>query len=223
MFVSLRMLTLPQGRIEERDALVARLREGAARLPDVVANWIAAVYPEATINAGHVIWRMVHASEAAAQAATLSSAWTDHIAPAIAGLELTGAGYRLTQRQSRPAGAGIWRALLFSCFAHSDPALVRDLEERTLLLPRYVPEIRNWALNRTAWSEGRKPIEFVWEQEYDHLAGLTGPYMQTPVHWGIVDAYFDADCPEYIVDPHLIQIVGAIDETIIDPARGNDR
>lgn len=223
MFVSLRMLTLPPNRVNDRDALIERLRNGAAQLPDALGNWIAPVYPSATINAGHVIWRMIHASEAAAHAATLHPAWAEHIAPAMAGAELTAAGYRLTQKQVQPAGTGIWRALLFSCFPHSDPAIVRDLEEQTLLLPKYVPEIRNWALNRTSWSEGRKAIEFVWEQEYDSVDGLTGPYMQTPIHWGIVDAYFDADCPEYIVDPHLIQIVGAIDETIIEPGHGDNR
>ena len=217
MFVSLRMLTLPDDRTDERDALIERLSSAAAQLPGVLGNWIAPVYPTARINAGHVIWRMVHASEAAAHAATLHPAWSEQIAPAMAGTQLTAAGYRLSQKHVRPAGPGIWRALLFSCFPHSDPALVRELEERTLLLPKYVPEIRSWGLNRTAWSEGRKPIEFVWEQEYDSVDGLTGPYMQTPIHWGMVDAYFDADCPEYIVDPHLIQVVGAIDSTIMEP------
>ncbi len=222
MFVSLRMLHLPEGRVDERDALIAQLCQGAEQLPGALGNWIAPVYPTATINAGHVIWRMVHASEAAAHAATLHPAWAEHIGPAIAGTEVTAAGYRLTQKKVHPAGPGIWRALLFSCFPHSDPAKVRDLEEQTLLLPKYVPEIRSWGLNRTAWSEGRKPIDFVWEQEYDSVDGLAGPYMQTPIHWGIVDAYFDADCPEYIVDPHLIQIVGAIDHTIMEPRHGNN-
>lgn len=223
MFVSLRMLTLPDNRVNERDTLIERLRQGAGQLPDVLGNWIAPVYPSATINAGHVIWRMIHASEAAARAATLHPSWEAEIVPAMAGTELTAAGYRLTQKHVRPAGPGVWRALLFSVFPHSDPAKVRELEECTLLLPKYVPEIRNWGLNRTAWSEGRKPIEFVWEQEYDSVDGLTGPYMQTPIHWGIVDAYFDADCPEYIVDPHLIQVVGAIDSPIMEPGHGNDR
>lgn len=222
MFVSLRMLTLPADRVHERDALIERLERGATFLPDVLGNWIAPVYTTATINAGHIIWRMIHASEAAAQAATLHSAWREHIAPVMEGADLTAAGYRLTQKHVQPAGPGIWRALLFSCFPHSDPETVRALEEQTLLLPKYVPEIRSWGLNRTSWSEGRKPIEFVWEQEYDSVDGLTGPYMQTPIHWGIVDAYFDADCPEYIVDPHLIQIVGAIDETIMERRNGDN-
>jgi hypothetical protein len=39
--------------------------------------------------------------------------------------------------------------------------------------------------------------------------------MDTPVHWGLVDAWFDADYPQYVVDPHVIQVVGAIDDTIL--------
>lgn len=215
MFVSLRMLTLPDDRRGTLDTVIVELQAAAARLPGVRENIVTRVYPSATINAGHILWRMVHDSEAAANAAMLAPAWRGAVLPLIEGADVTGAGYRMTRKACSPGGTRIWRALLFSCLAHADPALVRELEERTLLLPKYVPEIRGWALNRTAWSEGRKPIEFVWEQEYDDIAGLTGPYMDTPVHWGLVDAYFDADCPEFIVDPHLVQVVAAISEPVI--------
>jgi len=61
----------------------------------------------------------------------------------------------------------------------------------------------------------RQTYTHVWEQEFDNLDGLTGEYMNHPVHWGLADAFFDAECPEYIVDPHLVQVVGAIDQTIM--------
>lgn len=215
MFVSLRMLSLPAERLGALETVIVGLRAAVSRLPGVQENLVTHVYPTATINAGHVVWRMVHESEAAANATMLAPAWRKVVMPVLEGLEVTGVGYRLTRKSPSAGGTRIWRALLFSCFAHADPALVRELEERTLLMPRYVPEIRAWGLNRTAWSEGRKPIHFVWEQEYDHVEGLIGPYMQTPLHWGVVDAYFDADCPEYIVDPYLVQVVAAISEPVI--------
>ncbi len=215
MFVSLRMLTLPAERIGALHTVIVGLRAAVASLPGVIENLVTPVYHQATINAGHIVWRMVHESEAAANAAMLSPAWRGAVLPAIEGLEVTGAGYRMTRKSASTGGTGVWRALLFSCFPHADPALVRELEERTLLLAKYVPEIRAWGLNRAAWSEGRKPTHFIWEQEYDDVSGLTGPYMDTPVHWGIVDAYFDADCPEFIVDPHLVQVVAAIAEPVI--------
>ncbi len=215
MFVSLRMLTLPADRLGTLETTIVGLRAAAERLPGLRENLVTRVYPSATINAGHIVWRMVHDSEGAANAAMLAPAWRGAILPLIDQAEVTGVGYRMTRRQAATGKPGIWRALLFSCLPHADPARVRELEERTLLLPKYVPEIRAWGLNRAAWSEGRKSIEFVWEQEYDDIAGLTGPYMDTPVHWGIVDAYFDADCPEFIVDPHLVQVVAAISEPVI--------
>jgi hypothetical protein len=215
MFVSLRMVTLPAERIGTMFTLMGGLRAAVSQLPGVVENLVAPVYHTATINAGHFVWRMVHESEAAANAATLDPAWRGAVLPLIGDAEVTGVGYRMTRKQAATGKPTIWRALLFSCLPHADPSMVRELEQRTLLMPKYVPEIRAWGLNRAAWSEGRKPIEFVWEQEYDDLAGLTGPYMDTPVHWGIVDAYFDADCPEFIVDPHLVQLVAAISEPVI--------
>ncbi|MCB2046767.1 MAG: hypothetical protein KDE32_00915 [Novosphingobium sp.] len=215
MFVSLRMLTLPADRVDQIHTIMVSLRAAVNRLPGVVENLVTPVHAQATINAGHIVWRMVHESEAAANAAMLAPAWRSAIVPQIVDAEVTGVGYRLTRKSPGDGKARIWRALLFSCLPHADTALVRELEERTLLLPKYVPEIRAWGLNRTAWSEGRKPIEFVWEQEYDDISGLTGPYMDTPVHWGLVDAYFDADCPEFIVDPHLVQVVTAISEPVI--------
>ncbi|MCB2064649.1 MAG: hypothetical protein KDE25_14640 [Novosphingobium sp.] len=215
MFVSLRILTLPTDRIGTRETLMVGLRAAANRLPGVVENLVTRVYHEATINSGHIVWRMVHESEAAANAAMLDPAWRGAVLPLIGDAEVTGVGYRMTRKAPSPGGTKIWRGLLFSCFAHADPALVHELEERTLLLAKYVPEIRAWGLNRAAWSEGRKPIHYVWEQEYDDIAGLTGPYMETPVHWGLVDAYFDADCPEFIVDPHLVQVVATISEPVI--------
>jgi len=215
MFVSLRMLTLPADQVTRLPTVLTNLRAAAGRLPGAIENLVTRVYPSATINAGHIVWRMVHESEAAANAAMLDPAWRGAVLPAIDGCEVTGVGYRMTRKSPSPGGTRIWRALLFSCLPHADPVLVNELEERTLLLPKYVPEIRAWGLNRAAWSEGRKPIEFVWEQEYDDVSGLTGPYMETPVHWGVVDAYFDADCPEFIVDPHLVQVVAAIREPVI--------
>jgi hypothetical protein len=211
MFVSLRTFTLPADRLGTLETVIVTLQAAASRLPGVVESLVTRVYPSATINAGHLVWRMVHESEALANAAMLAPAWRNAVMPAVAGFDVTGVGYRMTQKAPRSDGkaGGIWRALLFSCAPHADPALVRALEERTLLLAKYVPEIRAWGLNRAAWSEGRKPVHFVWEQEFDKVSDLTGPYMETPVHWGLVDAYFDAECPEYIVDPYLVQVVAS--------------
>ncbi|MBM3596292.1 MAG: hypothetical protein FJX31_11150 [Alphaproteobacteria bacterium] len=56
MFVSLRMLTLPQDRLGTLDTVIVGLRAAVSRLPGVVENLVTHVYPTATINAGHVVW-----------------------------------------------------------------------------------------------------------------------------------------------------------------------
>lgn len=216
MFVSLRLLTLPPDRIGERDAILAALQAAAPALPGVQGCWIAPVSAQAVINAGHIVWRMTFATEAEALAAPRDPLWRTDIAPLLANADMTLVGYRIPRSQVRATGPGIWRALIFRVFAHADPALVRALAEHTLRLPQHIRDIRSWALSPVAHGEGTRAYDFVWEQEYGSLDGLTGPYMTNPVHWGLVDAYFDAEYPEYIVDPQLIQVVGDIAGSIID-------
>lgn len=56
----------------------------------------------------------------------------------------------------------------------------------------------------------------MWEQEVDAVEGLTGEYMSHPLHWGRVDAFFDAESPSYVVDPHVVQVVAAIDRRVME-------
>ena len=78
-----------------------------------------------------------------------------------------------------------------------------------------ISTIRSWALSTVSTSDGAKDFTHVWEQEFDAIEGLTGEYMDHPIHWGIVDSFFDAELPQYIVDPFLLQVVGKIERPII--------
>ena len=215
MFVSLRLITLPPGREGEAEALAARLRDAAAALSGFRASWISPVSPVAVINAGHVVWRMTFGSERDALAVPLDPAWRTAVAPLLEGRQVSHVGYRVTRRAVRPATGGIWRALVFRVMPHGFPDGARALDAGLQLMPAHVASIRSWALSPVSICEGPKAYTHVWEQEFDSLDGLTGEYMTHPVHWGLVDAYFDAECPEYIVDPHLVQVVAAIDQTIM--------
>ena len=216
MFIALRMITLPPGRDDEREALADALGKATAKLAGVRSCWVAPVSPVAVINAGHVVWRMAFATEREAMAAPLDPVWAAHIAPLLAQTQVTGIGYQITRSAVRPAGAGIWRALVFRVMPKGYPDGAKALEAGLLLLPKHMGVIRSWALSEVACTEGPKAYTHVWEQEFDSLDGLTGEYMAHPVHWGLADAFFDAECPEYIVDPQLIQVVGAIDKTIME-------
>jgi len=217
MFVALRLITLPADRLDSRPALMAALREAVAQLPGVVSCSIEPVIDGPVINAGHIVWRMEHTTEAQAVAVELDPTWRQRIAPALGDAVVATVGYRVTRADVRPAGAGIWRALLFRVVPEGFPDAARELENQTLLLPRHISTIRSWALSPVAFVRGPKAFTHVWEQEYKDLSGLTGEYMTHPVHWGLVDSWFDAECPNYIVDPHLTQVVCEIDRTIMSP------
>jgi hypothetical protein len=216
MFVALRILYAPEMSAGEIERLVAELKALALQLPAVRDAWVAPVSPVAVINAGQIVWRMTFATESEALLAPASSLWRERIAPLLKEAVTVSIGYRMTQSWMRRTGPGIWRALLLRVMDHAEPALVRRLAETTLLLGSHTPEIRSWALSPVTHSDGAKAFSYVWEQEFDSVADLTGPYMTSPTHWGVVDAFFDAECPEYIVDPHLIQVVGAIDQSIME-------
>lgn len=213
MFVALRILTLPDDRAA--GGVAQALGKHARALPGVQSGWAAPVSPVAVINAGHVIWRTIFETETQALRAPGTAEWARTIAPLLEGAQVSTIGYRLTRLTIRRTGPGIWRALIFRVMPNKPPELVRRLEEDMLRLPRHVPEIRSWALSPVSYTKGPKAFTHVWEQEFDAVADLTGPYMTSPAHWGIADACFDAEYPEYIVDPQLIQVVGTIDASII--------
>ena len=216
MFVSLRLIALPPSREAEREALAAQLQASAAGLPGVRTCWIAPVSPVAVINAGHVVWRMTFASEREALAVVMDPVWQEAVSPLLEGTQVTHLGYRITRSEVVSAGSGIWRALIFRVTPQGFPDGAHALEQGLLIMPAHVSTIRSWAMSPVALCEGPKAYTHVWEQEFDSLEGLTGEYMTHPVHWGHVDAFFDAECPEYIVDPQLIQVVGTIDRTIME-------
>jgi Stress responsive A/B Barrel Domain len=213
MFISLRSITLPPDRKDERSDLARRLQQIAGKLTG--DSWVAPVLAGAGINDGDIVWRGSWPTESAAQAVTLDPVWRDQLAPVLAGCLVTGVGYRLTRAAVRPAGAGIWRALVFRVVPQGFPAPAQDLEAGLLLLGGQVSTIRSWALSRVASVEGPKAYTHVWEQEFDDHTGLTGEYMTHPLHWGVVDAFFDAESPQYVVDPQLIQVVGAIERSVL--------
>jgi hypothetical protein len=215
MFVSLRIISFSRAEAAEQDRVLIALQNAAKALPQVQTCWVAAVSAAAVINAGDIVWRMTFASQSEALAAPLTRAWAEHIAPLLHGAEIGGVGYNVSCGAARPGEGGVWRALVFRVKPEADLAAVKALEDGLLLFPKYITSIRNSALSRVVAVEGPKAFTHVWEQEFDSLGGFTGDYMAHPLHWGLVDAFFDAEYPQYIVDPDLIQVVGEIDHPIM--------
>ena len=199
----------------------ARLRatlEGASALPGLSGSAVVETMPGAR-NGAALMWRAAFADEAEWRVCVESAGWRERVAPLLdpaAGVEVDGAVYRpVRQGGEGIAETGIWRMLLSACDAGAPSAAIEEMESDHLLMPRYIPEIRRWSLGRVLHSEGRRRWTHVWEQEYDALDGLTAAYMNHPVHWSLVDRWYDPECPERLVDPLMIHSFGAIPASIM--------
>ena len=152
-------------------------------------------------NGGDLIWRSEYRdeshwrdSEAGSRfreaAALLADAVRVRLVEHVA---YEGAGGGVSPRK------GLYRVALFCANRSPTPARLACFAAETRAMPRHVRSIRRWQLSTPAHASGSRTWTHVWEQEYDDLGGLTGPYMLHPCHWGEVDRWFDPESPERIV------------------------
>jgi hypothetical protein len=186
MFSSLRLV---RGPVEREIAQASRITRALRTLlePTLPGVW----------NGGDWIWRADYRDEAdyrAAESALAGLGWlkdAEHVAFSPG----DGGG-------ASPA-RGVYRVALFC--ANRDPSLDRLARFRaeTCAMPRHVRSIRRWQLSTPVHASGSRRWTHVWEQEYDDLAGLSGPYMMHPCHWSQVDRWFDPEDPDWLIDPRL--------------------
>ena len=117
--------------------------------------------------------------------------------PAITGVN--GAGYSGTPDTSNPERGTVYRALLLRVEAGTDPDLVRRFEAELSAMPRYVSTILAWQLSRVEEAVGATQWTHVFEQEFTDADGLMGPYLMHPIHWAVVDRWFDPETTDVIV------------------------
>ena len=103
-------------------------------------------------------------------------------------------------------GPCIKRTLLLSVQPGTPADQQEQFERDMMRMPEYIPEIRNWALSRTDTALQPTAWTHVWEQEYEDLAGLQGGYMTSPFHWGLIDGWFDPECPKRIVENRFAHV-----------------
>jgi hypothetical protein len=219
MFVMLKTIGLAPDIDEAQRCDVRADLERAGALPDVDGAWLTETLPRG-VNDGDLLWRVRFNSESAYRDWLCSRAVREGAAARLkteAGITVDGVTYNSGwgDRREPEIGAGIWRALIFSVAEGTPPPVRAQFEQELMLMPRYVNAIRNWSLSRVIESEGARRWTHVWEQEFHDMAGLEGDYMLHPIHWGLVDGWFDIECPHQIVDPVLIHTVGRIDRTIM--------
>ncbi|MFD4407498.1 Dabb family protein [Nocardia sp. NPDC058499] len=112
----------------------------------------------------------------------------------------------------------VYRTLLLRVDDAAAQAEIERFELATLQMPRHIPTIQAWQLSRVDRAGGTSQWTHVWEQEYADVDGLLGPYMKHPVHWALVDQWFDPESPEQIVKDRVCHSFCTIPASVIDPA-----
>jgi hypothetical protein len=182
MYNRIELLHLPADR---REHLLQELRQA----PDLLLQpTLPGVY-----NGGDVLLKLRGPDRHAVAAA----------GPALPVVHRDGVVYRDGEGGGDWSRRGVYRALLLSVRPQAPAAAVARFESEILAMPRYINAIRAWRLSRVLESSGARPWSHVWEQRYDDLQGLAGPYMMHPCHWAWVDRWFDPESPDWIVDTHL--------------------
>ncbi|WP_063061474.1 Dabb family protein [Nocardia sienata] len=176
------------------DSLLAELRAAAGAAPRAL---IEPTLPGVR-NGGDILLRLSFAEPAVGRAAAALLAelcdraevlrvdGTDH-GPGVHGV-------------AGPSSPGtVYRTLLLRVDPATPPQALAEFEADLLRMPRHIPTIRAWRLSRAHRAYGTAQWTHIWEQEFSDLDGLVGAYLAHPVHWGLVDRWFDPECPEAVV------------------------
>lgn len=109
----------------------------------------------------------------------------------------------------------VYRTLLLAVEPETPAAVVDQFESDLLLMPRYVRTITAFALSRPTRTYGASRWTHVFEQEFTDEAGIMGAYLMHPIHWAVVDRWFDPECPEFIIRARICHSYCPIDEPVL--------
>lgn len=112
---------------------------------------------------------------------------------------INGAGYGGTPIRCGETPGTVYRTLLLRVRPDTPKGTVARFERELSSMPRYLPTIRAWQLSRVSAAVGTCSWTHVFEQEFADVEALMGPYLMHPVHWAVVDRWFDPECPDVIV------------------------
>lgn len=178
---------------DARDSLLGELRDATAAAEPL--RWAVAPTLPGSRNGGDILVHLRFATRGQRdRAATGFAGLLDD--PAVT--RVNGADYsgRPVRRADTPGT--VYRTLLLRVLPDTDAATVARFEHEMSSMPRYVSTIRAWQLSRVSEGVGSKWTH-VFEQEFSDVDGLMGPYLMHPIHWAVVDRWFDPECPDVII------------------------
>lgn len=191
MFSVTRLLDVAE---EERDRLLSALR--AAARDAQASRWVVQPTLPGARNGGDILLHLRFDAEDRAGPALR------RFAPVLDDFAVTrvnGANYRGTPVRRGESPGTVYRALLLRVSPTTPAAIVDRFEHELSSMARYVPSIRAWQLSRVSEGIGTCAWTHVFEQEFSDVDGLMGAYLMHPIHWAVVDRWFDPECPDVIV------------------------
>ena len=191
MYSVTRLLDIVHG---ERDRVLASVRSGA----EATRALRCIVQPTlpGSRNGGDVLVHLRFSSKSEWRAAADDFAAILHD-PAVT--RINGATYPGIPRPNGGGTGTVYRTLLLRVLPDTDADTVARFEGELSSMPSYVRAITAWQLSRVDDPVGSSQWTHVFEQEFCDVDGLMGPYLLHPIHWAVVDRWFDPECPEVIV------------------------
>ncbi|OYD67980.1 Dabb family protein [Rhodococcus sp. OK302] len=166
------------------------------------------------INGGDLIIHAEFTDKSSWQSAgTAFDGSLDH--PAVEGFH--GVEYQngTSGRSTTDTRTGIYRALFVRVAPDTPPTAIEHFERDLLRMPALVSSIGAWRLSRVSASIGPTQWTHVWEQEFTDHESLSGQYLDHPIHWGVVDRWFDPECTEVIIRDRVCHTFCALDTPIL--------
>lgn len=174
----------------DRDRILGALRD-AAEHSGASRALVEPTLPGSR-NGGDILVHLRFANEDDWQKSDFDDSLADPAITRVNGVTYQGAPLR------RGSGT-VYRALLLRVPDEVEAETVAAFESELLMMPRYVPAIAAWQLSRVEQAIGTSEWTHVFEQEFTDVDGLMGPYLMHPIHWAVVDRWFDPETTDIIV------------------------
>ncbi|WP_396909001.1 Dabb family protein [Mycolicibacterium sp.] len=160
-------------------------------------------------NGGDILVHLRFLNQDSWEKSDFDSALAD---PAIS--RVNGVTYR--GASTRRGNGTVYRALLLRVPAEVEAETLAAFESELLTMPRYVPTIAAWQLSRVEQSIGTSDWTHIFEQEFTDVDGLMGPYLMHPIHWAVVDRWFDPETTDVIVRDRVCHSFCGLPAPVLD-------
>ena len=195
---------------DERDRILGELRSAAADAGAL--RWVVQPTLPGVRNGGDIL---LHSRFDAKNHSDCASKKFDALLADPAVTRVNGADSPGEPVPCDNSPGAVYRTLLLRVSPDTAAATVDRFEHELSLMPRYVSTIRAWQLSRVSESVGATAWTHVFEQEFSDLEGLMGPYLMHPIHWAVVDRWFDPECPEVIVRDRVCPSFCVISDSVL--------